>query len=111
MNEEHMRSIVAFGDGADDLIEKFNALPNWNLKTGDVPGSYSHLLQQGDTKIYLDVKAGNVIKTANVYPQDQSSCHPDYHNDVLQSLSDDLHSCGIEHVLNLSASDEAKLKL
>ncbi|MBL0676489.1 hypothetical protein [Aeromonas dhakensis] len=109
MNEEHMRSIVAFSDADTDLIEEFKNLPNWELKQGDIPGSYPYLLQKGDVKIYLDNTAKNVVKTVNVLPQDQTENHPSFHNDVLQELAKDLQEKSIEHVLRISDSDKSKL--
>lgn len=109
MNEEYMRSIVAYGSDEENLIEKFESLPNWKLKIGDIPGSYSHYLEYGDKKIYLDVKAKNVIKTVNIFPQDHTKNHPSFKKDILQSLSNDLSQCSIEYALNVSDSDKAKL--
>jgi hypothetical protein len=109
MNKEHMRSLVAFSDKSTDLIEEFKKLPNWTFKKSDIAGSYPYLLQKGDVEIYLDETANNIVKTANVFPQDQTETHPSFHDDVLQELSKDLKENSIEHTIRLSDSDKSKL--
>ncbi len=108
MNKEHMRSLTITCDSNENVIDSLKTLPNWEFLDGDVPGSH-HLLKNGDTKIYLRVVANNIVNTTNVLPQDLSESLPSFHNDVLQTLAEELRKKNIAHSMNISDSDKAKL--
>lgn len=108
MNEENMRNIVIFGGNEFDALESLKALSNWSFHRNQDQG-HPYYIQSGETKVYLNPVASNVVMTSNVLPQDHVEEHPSFKDDVLQSLVADLEEKQISHTLRISQNDEKSL--
>lgn len=104
-----MRSIVIYNDSNESLLDKLNNLSNWTLSKGTIAGGHPYFLKNGVNEVHLCVIADNVIRTSNVLPQDHSLDHPNFQNDVLNTLSMELSNKNLEHSWDISDSDIKKL--
>lgn len=108
MNEENMRNVVIYGENGFNALDALKNLPNWSFHKNQSEGHPSYL-QNGETKIYLNPVASNVVRTSNVLPQDHMEQHPSFKDDALQRLVADLEDKHINHTLCISENDEKSL--
>lgn len=104
-----MRSIVIYSKADESVLDELKSLSNWTLLKGTISGGHPYFLKNGDNEVHLRIIADNVIQTSNILPQDHSKNHPDFQNDLLNTLSMELRNKNLEHSWNISDSDKAKL--